>query len=112
MMLALYTGQRRGDVFRMSWSDVDKGVIQFVQQKTGKRAWIPLHRVLRAELGDAERVSIRIVTGIRGQPLRGEGFKSMWQHQMEKVELATSASDGLVFHGLRKLSVCFLLEAG
>jgi integrase len=49
------SGQRRGDVLRMTWTDVDQGIVQVVQEKTGKRAWIPLHRDLRAELTSAER---------------------------------------------------------
>ncbi len=31
---------------------------------------------------------------------------------MEAVELVTGECHGLVFHGLRKSAVCFLLEAG
>jgi integrase len=112
MALALYTGQRRGDVLRMNWSDVDHGAVQVIQEKTGKRAWIPLHRDLRTELSDVDRHSTRILTGDRGKPLRLEGFKTTWQRQMECVELMTGACHGLVFHGLRKSSVCFLLEAG
>jgi integrase len=106
MMLALYTGQRRGDVLRMNWSDVDQGAVAVVQEKTGKRAWIPLHRDLREELRTTNRRSTRILTGDRGQPLRLEGFKTTWQRQMECIELMTVACHGLVFHGLRKSSVC------
>ena len=31
---------------------------------------------------------------------------------MDRIELETGACHGLVFHGQRKSSVCFLLEAG
>lgn len=41
-----------------------------------------------------------------------EGFKTVWQRQMECIELITGACHGLVPHGLRKSAVCFLLEAG
>ena len=65
MMLALYTGQRRSDLLRMTWADVDKGVIQVVQdggdvgqQKTGKKVWVPIHRDLRAELDRVKRRSV------------------------------------------------------
>lgn len=112
MSLALYTGQRRSDLLPMSWADVDQGVIKVVQVKTGVRVWIPLHRDLRAVLANMERRSTRILTGDRGRPWSNEGFKTVWGRQMDAVELVTGACHGLVFHGLRKSAVCFLLEAG
>ena len=119
MMLALYTGQRRGDLIVMTWADVDQGAIQVVrddgmigQQKTRKRVWVPLHRELRAELAGVSRTSTRILTGERGQPYTLESFKTAWQRQHEAIELLTGACHGLVLHGLRKSAVCFLLDAG
>ena len=38
-----YTGQRRSDVVKMGYQHVKDGMISVVQQKTGKRLWIPLH---------------------------------------------------------------------
>jgi integrase len=76
LALALYTGQRRGDHILMTWADVDKGVIQVIQetgeegqQKTKKKVWVPIHRDLRAELDRVDRRSTRILTGERGRPL-------------------------------------------
>ena len=43
----LYTGQRRSDVVRMSWRDVEDDVIRVVQQKTGAKVWIPIHPTRR-----------------------------------------------------------------
>lgn len=59
--LILYTGQRPGDALSMTWSDVDAGVIHVVQEKTGARVWIPLHRDLRQVLTGIERPSVRIL---------------------------------------------------
>ena len=112
MALALYTGQRRSDLLPMKWSDVDQGVIKVTQEKTGVQVWIPLHRDLRDVLAGMERRSTRILTGDRGRPWTDEGFKTVWGRQMDAVELMTGACHGLVFHGLSKSAVCFLLEAG
>lgn len=112
MMLGLYTGQRCSDVLPMNWADVDRGVIAVVQEKTRKKVWIPLHRDLRAELETTERCSTKILTGERGRPWKLEGFKTVWGRQMECIELMTGACHGLVFHGLRKSAVCFMLDAG
>ncbi len=112
MSLALYTGQRRSDLLPMTWADVDRGAIRVKQEKTGVRVWIPVHQELRAVLGSMERRSTRILTGSNGRPWTDEGLKTVWGRQMEAVELVTGECHGLVFHGLRKSAVCFLLEAG
>jgi len=103
----------------MTWSHVDQGAIQLVQEdgamgqkKTGKRVRVPIHRDLKAELDRVERRSSFILTGDRGRPWKVEGFKSSWQRQHECVELVTGACHGLVLHGLRKSAVCFLLKSG
>lgn len=112
MMVALYTGQRASDLIKMTWRHVDAGVIQVIQEKTNKPAWIPLHRDLRAELERGERRSTHILVGERGRPLKLEGLKTLWQRQHDAIELVTGDCHGLVLHGLRKSAVCFLLEAG
>ena len=40
--LMLYTGQRRSDVHRMTWADVNRSMIRVVQQKTGEKLEIPI----------------------------------------------------------------------
>jgi hypothetical protein len=67
--LFLNTGQRRSDVVRMAWSHItaeDKIVV--VQQKTGRRLLIPLHRDLLATLAAADRGHVSILTTMYGKP--------------------------------------------
>lgn len=109
--LALYTGQRCGDVLKMKWRDVDRGEIAVTQDKTGKQVWIPVHRDLSNLLADMKRNSIFILTNNKGVPWSG-GFQSSWNKQMKKPVMETLRSQRLVFHGLRKSAVVFLLEAG
>jgi integrase len=45
--LMLYTGQRRSDVHRMTWVDLNGDSIRVVQQKTGARLTIPFPPELR-----------------------------------------------------------------
>jgi len=47
MLLALVTGQRRGDLFKMKFSDIWDGHLHIVQSKTGMRLALPL--TLRCE---------------------------------------------------------------
>jgi DNA-binding NarL/FixJ family response regulator len=48
--LALYTGQRQGDVLEMSWAAVKDGMIEVQQEKTGKTLSIAAHQQLLSVL--------------------------------------------------------------
>ena len=109
--LALYTGQRQADVLKMRWSAIHGGSIAVRQNKTGKPLTIPLHRDLVTILDQIEKRSISILTNSRGQPW-ATGFRSAWQDAMNAEAFADFRARRLVFHGLRKSSVNFLLEAG
>lgn len=103
--LALYTGQRLGDVQAMKWSDIEAGGIWVVQEKTGKRLLIPLHRDLQAILDTIPKTAVTILTNSDGIPWKG-GFQATWRKHKP------AAAKGLVFHGLRKSAVVSLLEVG
>jgi len=110
--LALYSGQRQSNVLRMPWSDSGDNLISVVQDKTGKKLSIPMHRDLRAELPAIPRRATTILTSTRGLPWTGDGFRASWNKEMARAEMAPIREAGLVFHGLRKSAVVFLLEAG
>jgi len=110
--LALYTGQRLGDVLGMLWSDFQGGLIGVTQNKTGKKLWIPMHAHLRAVLEDIPRSSVNILTSSRGSPWTADGFKSSWAEEMKREVMRPLRDNNRVFHGLRKSAVVFLLEAG
>ena len=48
MVLALHTGQRQGDLLRLTWSGCDGTAIALKQSKTGARVYIPCTSALRA----------------------------------------------------------------
>ena len=48
--LALYTGQRKGDVLAMRWDDIENGAETIIQEKGGEELRIPLHPILADEL--------------------------------------------------------------
>ena len=122
--LALYTGQRQGDVLAMKWSDIEGNVIKVKQSKTKKHLSIPIHYVLKLLLEDIRErqrlasptvIDLRdaqtILTNTRGEPW-GTGFKASWQAEFKKSVIAPLRAQKLVFHGLRKSAVVCLLEAG
>lgn len=118
--LALYTGQRLSDVMAMRWKDLKGDVVRLQQGKTKKRLAIAMHKdlvTLLAELDalrDAatKRDDDTVLVNTRGKPWTPDGFKASWQAQLDIEELAPLRERSLVFHGLRKSAVVFLLEAG
>ena len=107
--VALYTGQRLGDCLVMKWSAISaNGLIQVKQSKTKKALLIPLHSNLRAVLEAIPRRAVTILTNTDGTPWTDDGFQSSWN----KYRPAIVKENDLVFHGLRKSAVVFLLEAG
>ena len=50
MMLALWTGQRQGDLVRLPWSAYDGGYIRLRQSKTKRRVVVPVGEPLRVLL--------------------------------------------------------------
>lgn len=110
--MALYTGQRKGDVLAMRWSDLETDQIHVEQSKTGKRLWVPIHKELKAVLAELPRSGEFILRNEHGEPWTEEAFKSAWRRLMQDGRLAEIRSRRLVFHGLRKSAVVMLLEAG
>jgi len=110
ILLALYTGQRQGDVLKMTWADYDGEGIKVVQQKTGTELWIPCHSVLKAHLDrwKATRASTHICTSSNGRPWKPDNFHVAFPKERNRHPELT----GLRFHGLRKTAAAKLAEAG
>lgn len=106
--LGAYTGQRLGDVLRMTWRAYDGARITLRQQKTGELVTVPAHADLRAKLDAAPRIAVTIIAGRRGRPLTVSGFQTLFQRARAKAGIAR----GLTFHGLRHTVAERLLEAG
>jgi integrase len=118
---ALYTGQRQADVIGMLKADVHDGEVRVVQEKTRKPLWIPLHRDLRAvqaemaaatRTAQTPRLSKHLLTNSHGAPWSQDGFRASFQAEMQRRIFGPLKRHQLVFHGLRKSAVVFLLEAG
>ena len=106
MMLALWTGQRQGDLLRLPWSAFDGSHIRFQQSKTGRRIVIPAGEPLRVLLNRTERRSPLILTNKRGKPWTPDGFRTSWGKACAKAEIK-----GLTFHDLRGSAVVQLALA-
>ncbi|WP_158295635.1 tyrosine-type recombinase/integrase [Crenalkalicoccus roseus] len=111
VVLAVHTGQRRGDLCAMTWSAYDGQVIRVRQQKTGAPLAIPVHPELRAELDRwrAERGdSVLILTSPRAPRWTAPHLS----REMKRALAAIGLPPRLNIHGLRKAAARRLAEAG
>jgi integrase len=107
-MLALYGGQRQGDILAMTWAQYDGIGIALKQSKTGEELYIPCAAPLKAALDEAkaERRAIHIIASLTGSYTQS-AFRHVWGLEMKRLGLT-----GLVFHGLRHTAATRLAEAG
>lgn len=118
VILALYTGARRGDLCAMTWGDYDGRAIRFMPHKTHKRSHtflvIPCHPVLKSEL-DAWQAGA--VAGIASAPILTDAKGGPWSpnllsHYLPAALVRIGLSNDINIHGLRKLAATNLAEAG
>jgi len=101
MTLALWTGQRQGDVLAMRWSDYDGTHITIKQQKTERTVRIRVYSEIKAMLDGMKRKAWTILTPSRkvnGQvmPWTSSGFRASWAETCERAKI-----EGVTFHDLR-----------
>jgi integrase len=100
--LARWTGQRQGDLLKLTWSAYDGTHLTLRQGKTGARVRVKVAQELKALLDaekatrDANKVSaVTILTNRMGQPFK-EGFRSSWAKACDLAGVK-----GVTFHDLR-----------
>lgn len=109
LVLALWTGQRQGDLLRLTWSDYDGDWIRVRQQKTGARLSIPVGRPLKEALDEARKstTSVTVLATTSGSSWTESGFRASWRKACEKAKVV-----GVTFHDLRGTAVTRLALAG
>ena len=136
VLFGLYTGQRLGDISRITWRSIDleKNEIRFIAQKTGKTAIIPISQHLRRHIeslpaGDdpdqpvhpeASRVVIKegkVGTLSRQfyELMASAGLVEKRAHRKSSKEgkrIGRRPSSGVSFHALRHTATSLLKNAG
>lgn len=111
VVLAYHTGQRRGDLCQLRWSDYDGRVIRLTQEKTEEPLEIPVWKMpdLQAELSawKAGRQAMTILEFL-GKPWRPAFLSKRLPDYLEEIGLPRR----LGLHGLRYLAAVRLAEAG
>lgn len=110
MLMALYTGMRRGELFKLSWADVDfaRGFILIRDPKGGKSQSIPLNDAARRLLEGHERTASKYVfPGKNGKPLVDI------KRSANRIKKAAGLpSDFRPLHGLRHTYASMLASSG
>jgi integrase len=107
LLLALWTGQRQGDLIRLPWSAYDGRLIRLKQSKTGRRVEIPVGGPLKAALDGTCKVGPIILVNHHGRPWLTNTFGRGWREACAKAGIT-----GLTFHDLRGTAVTRLSLAG
>jgi integrase len=94
VVLGLLTGQRRGDLCALRWSNYDGDRLMIVQQKTGSVVSLSVHPELKAELDAWPRVAETILTNAFGKPWNPEVLSTTLPYQLGKLGVSGSTSTG------------------
>jgi integrase len=125
MDLALLTGQRQGDLLKLTWEQVDTvgkdradWSVRFRQGKTGKRIRIEIDEALEAVFARARKLVPQfprkyvIRTGPRswvsdpgGKAYTSDGFRACWQRHMRRAMKLGLLKERFTFHDLRAKNI-------
>lgn len=110
LYVALYTGQRQGDLLRLMWTNYADGVLRLKQSKGSRHVVVPCIADLKAmldQLRDGDRRSTHILTTANGQPWKKRAFSGAFKETCDRAGIT-----GLTFHDLRGTAVTMLADAG
>jgi integrase len=106
--LLLFTGQRVGDVSKLKRSDITRGTLSLVQEKTGTALAIPIHPALDRAIRAGPANGMYLIGDKYGRPIRAAN--------LSKLVIRAAAMAGLPDrckpHGLRKAVLRRLAEHG
>lgn len=115
-LLALHTGQRQGDLLKMTWSAFDGSALTIRQSKGRRKVYIPctaeikmVLRRLKAERVTREKakkpISTTILVNRRGRPWTSDGFRTMFDRAKDEAGI-----EDRTFHDLRGTFVTRMSE--
>lgn len=117
LTLALWTGQRQGDLLKLTWAAYDGTHIRVTQGKTGVRVVVPVGAPLKLALDAAKQAlssiaegkprPITILATEGGTAWTESGFRASWRKACAKAGVS-----GVTFHDLRGTAVTRLAVAG
>jgi integrase len=106
-VLALWTGQRQGDLLKASWTNYKDGKLKLFQSKGNKWITIPVGATLQEWLDEAPKRAATILTGQKGHSWSSSGFQTEWRKACIKAAIRD-----VTFHDIRGTAVTRLALAG
>jgi len=109
MKLALFTGMRRGEIFKLRWDDLDfhRGFISIVEPKGGKSQKIPMNKNAEEVFSAIPKTSEYVFPAKNGGPR-----KDISKDLREIKEAAGLPADFRPLHGLRHVYATMLASSG
>jgi integrase len=111
LLLALWTGQRQGDLLRLPWSAYNGASIRLRQSKTGARVEIPVGAPLKAALDAATKRGPIILTSTDKRPWTPDGFRASWGKACKKAGIADVTFNDLRGTAVTRLALVECTEA-
>ncbi|GAB6193140.1 tyrosine-type recombinase/integrase [Desulfocastanea catecholica] len=110
MRLVLFSGLRRGEIFKLKWSDIDfhRGFITILEPKGGKSQKVPLNVNARELLQSIQKQDSEYIFPARG----GGPRKDITKDARAIKEAAGLPADFRPFHGLRHVYATMLANSG
>lgn len=110
VVLAAYTGQRRGDLCSMMWSAYDGEMLRVKQQKTKVSLVLQVHPSLKVELDGwrSNATSTHVLVNQNGQPWQGNKLSMQLPRALARIGFPS----GYNIHGLRKFIAAQLANRG
>ncbi|ANK84465.1 MULTISPECIES: tyrosine-type recombinase/integrase [unclassified Rhizobium] len=107
LIIALWTGQRQGDLLKLTWMQYDGTYIRLRQGKTKINVTIPVGGPLKIRLDAARQKAGNILLNSYGEPWTPDGFRSSWGKACRAAGVF-----GVTFNDLRGTAVTRLALAG
>lgn len=105
---AMLTGMRRGELFKLKWTDVDldRGFVTLREPKGGKTITLPISE---------KAVNVLKALSLQGEyvfPGKGGKMRTDFKGPWERIRKAAGLPDGFRFHGLRHNFASHLVSNG
>jgi integrase len=111
LILALWTGQRQGDLPRLPWSAYDGTRIRLKQSKTGARVSIPVGAPLKAALDAAAKRGPMVLTSSEDRPWTSDGFRASWRKACVRAGIVGVTFNDLCGTAVTRLALASCTEA-
>ena len=106
--LALWLGDRRGDIAALEPESIKGEIVEFAQGKTGRMLRLPVTPILRTCLDASDLSGPRVVMTAYGQPFSEKSLTGRFRDWCRQAGLP----DECKLHGLRKTLGKMLAESG